>query len=66
MPELMKDYTRSFSGPHEEEITVRFYDDHSIRVQIDGVGAMAISEAFLPVGEGKKDSVIVKLVSLKH
>ncbi len=53
------------AGPHGEAVTVRFYDDHSIRVQVNGVGSMAISEAFLPVGQGKQDFVIVKLVPLR-
>ena len=64
MPELID--SQKISGPSGQTVTVRFYDDRSIRVQVNGVGAMAISEAFLPVGKGKKDFVIVKLVPLQR
>ncbi len=63
MPRLLS--SEKVSGPNGEKVTVRFFDDRSIRVQTDGLGAMAITEAFLPVGKGKRDSVIVKLVPLQ-
>ena len=44
-----------------EKVTVRFYDDGSIRFEIDRVGPMAITEAFLP---GGRDRAIIKVIPL--
>lgn len=66
MPNLVQ--SDKVAGPNGETVKLRFYDDRSIRVLIKGLGAMAISEAFLPVSSKKADTddVIVKLIPLKR
>lgn len=57
MPELVK--SEQVRGPNDEVVKIRFYDDGSVRFQIDKATPVAIKEAYL-LGVGK--DVIVKLI----
>ena len=47
------------TGPHQQSVDVKFFDDGSVRFRLNEAGPMVIRFAFLP---GAGQNVIVELV----
>lgn len=50
--------TKLVDGPENRQVRLRFYDDHSMRIELPEAGPMVLTEAFL---SGKAHTVVIKL-----
>lgn len=50
--------TKLVEGPEDRQVRLRFYGDHSMRIELPEAGPMVLTEAFL---SGKGHTVVIKL-----